>query len=148
MPAGTASGHAEQWPRPSRRLLPMPPRRDLTRFWFHGNVLSSSDRKARHGCLCPGARPHGFLIYRTAGIKMMKSFSAWSRPGSEFLTKEIFPGLTPCVRWAKTPLGSLGLAGAASALCGSFLHQQGFVVLFAVEEGDRDETREYVDLVN
>jgi hypothetical protein len=78
----------------------------------------------------------------------MKSFSAWSRPGSEFLTKEIFPGLTPYVRWAKTPLGSLGLAGAASALCGLFLHQQGFVVLFAIEEGDRDETREYVDLVN
>src|SRR5208337_219397 len=55
MPAGTASGHAEQWPRPSRRLLPMPPRRDLTRFWFHGIVLSSADRKARHGCLLPGA---------------------------------------------------------------------------------------------
>jgi hypothetical protein len=35
----------------------------------------------------------------------MKSFSAWSRPpGSESLTKEIFPGLTPYVRWAKTPL--------------------------------------------
>ncbi len=62
----------------------------------------------------------------------MKSFSAWSRPGSEFLTKEIFPGLTPYIRWAKTPLGSLGLAGAASALCGSFLHQQGFVVLVAI----------------
>jgi hypothetical protein len=62
MPAGTASGHAEQWPRPSRRLLPMPPRRDLTRSWFHGIVLSGSDRKARHGCLCPGVRPYGFLI--------------------------------------------------------------------------------------
>jgi len=80
-----------------------------------------------------GARSHGFLIHRTAGIKKkMKSFSAWSRAGSEFLTKEIFPGLTPYVRWAKTPLGSLGLAGAASALCGSFLHQQGFVVLVAI----------------
>jgi|GEM_PF-4040091 len=78
----------------------------------------------------------------------MKGSSAWSCHGSGFLTKEVFPGLTPYVRWARTSLGSLGLAGAASALCGLFLHQQGFVVLFAIEEGDRDETREYVDLVN
>lgn len=50
----------------------------------------------------------------------------------EFLTKELFPGLTPYLRWARTPLGSLVLAGAASALCGLFLHQQGFVVLVAI----------------
>ena len=50
----------------------------------------------------------------------------------EFLTKDIFPGLTPYIRWAGTPLGSLVLAGAASALCGFFLHQQCFVVLIAI----------------
>src|SRR5271157_1648119 len=38
-----------------------------SRFWFHGIVLSSADRKARHGCLCPGARPHGFLLHRDSG---------------------------------------------------------------------------------
>src|SRR5208282_6478963 len=31
-----------------------------SRSWFHGIVLSSSDRKARHGCLCPRER-HGCL---------------------------------------------------------------------------------------
>jgi uncharacterized protein (DUF58 family) len=50
----------------------------------------------------------------------------------KFLSREFLPGVTPYVRWAKTPLGCLGLAALASGMCGTFLHQQGFVVLFGV----------------
>ena len=48
------------------------------------------------------------------------------------LTRDFFPGLTPYVRWLRTPLGSLGSAAVASCLCGMFLHPQGFVVGFGV----------------
>ena len=49
-----------------------------------------------------------------------------------FLTHDRFPGMIPYLRWARTPLGSLGLAMVASGLCGMFLHPQGFVVSFGV----------------
>ncbi|MGP0067629.1 MAG: DUF58 domain-containing protein [Isosphaeraceae bacterium] len=48
------------------------------------------------------------------------------------LTQDFFPAITPYIRWARTPLGSLGLAALASGLCGMFLHPQGFVVGFGV----------------
>lgn len=73
-----------------------------------------------------------FLSIPTVGFNEMESFPVFHALRGEFLTTEILPGLTPYFRWAKTPLGSLGLAGAASALCGLFLHQQGFVVLVAI----------------
>jgi uncharacterized protein (DUF58 family) len=50
----------------------------------------------------------------------------------KFLSREFLPGVTPYIRWAKTPLGCLGLAALASGMCGTFLHPQGFVVLFVV----------------
>jgi uncharacterized protein (DUF58 family) len=48
------------------------------------------------------------------------------------LTRDFLPGLTPYVRWLKTPLGSLGSAAVASLLCGLFLHPHGFVVFFGL----------------
>jgi uncharacterized protein (DUF58 family) len=48
------------------------------------------------------------------------------------LTHDFFPVISPYIRWARTPLGSLGLAALASVLCGMFLHPQGFVVGFGV----------------
>jgi len=68
----------------------------------------------------------------TVGLNEMEGFPVFRALRGEFLTQEILPGLTRYFRWAKTPLGSLGLAGAASGLCGLFLHQQGFVVLVAI----------------
>jgi uncharacterized protein (DUF58 family) len=50
----------------------------------------------------------------------------------KFLNRDFLPGVTRYVRWARTPLGCLGLAALASGLCGTFLHPQGFVVLFGV----------------
>ncbi len=50
----------------------------------------------------------------------------------EFFRQEILPGFTPYLRWTRTALGGLALAGVASALCGLFLHQQGFMVLVAI----------------
>ena len=50
----------------------------------------------------------------------------------EILTRVLFPGLERFRRWMRTPLGSLGLAAAAAALCGLFLHPQGFVVFFGI----------------
>lgn len=47
-------------------------------------------------------------------------------------TRGFLSGLSRSVRWARTPLGSLGLAAVVSALCGMFLHPQGFVVGFGV----------------
>ena len=51
---------------------------------------------------------------------------------AEPLTRDVLPALAPYVRWLKTPLGSLGSAAVASALCGLFLHPQGFVVFFGL----------------
>ena len=52
--------------------------------------------------------------------------------GGELLTRDFLPGVTPYIRWLKTPLGSLSLAAAASTLCGMFLHPQGFLVTLGV----------------
>ncbi len=57
---------------------------------------------------------------------------AWLTNRGEILTRDFLPGLTPYVRWLRTPLGSLGSAAVASALCGLFLHPQGFVVFFGL----------------
>src|ERR1700730_714040 len=43
------------------------------------------------------------------------------------LTRDYFPVVNPWIRRVGTPLGSLGLATIASALCGLVLHPQGFV---------------------
>ena len=48
------------------------------------------------------------------------------------LTQEIVPGLSPYVRWLRTPLASLGSAAVASFLCGMFLHPQGFILAFGI----------------
>jgi uncharacterized protein (DUF58 family) len=50
----------------------------------------------------------------------------------ENLTRAFDPGLAPYVRWLRTPLAALILAGTAAALCGLFLHAQGFVVFFGI----------------
>jgi uncharacterized protein (DUF58 family) len=48
------------------------------------------------------------------------------------LTRDYFPVVNPWIRRVGTPLGSLGLATIASALCGLVLHPQGFVVCFVL----------------
>lgn len=50
----------------------------------------------------------------------------------EIVTHDYFPGVNPLVRWMGTPLGSLGLAAIAAALCGVVLHPQGFAVCFGL----------------
>lgn len=42
--------------------------------------------------------------------------------------RAMLPRLSAGFHWIRTPLGSLGLAALVSALCGVFLHPQGFVV--------------------
>ena len=49
-----------------------------------------------------------------------------------WLDHDFLPRISPYVdRW-RTPLGVLILAGAASSLCGMFLHPQGFVLFFGL----------------
>jgi hypothetical protein len=62
----------------------------------------------------------------------MKRASSLLRDGRRIVVRDMVPRLAALLRAARTPLGCLVMAGAASALCGFFLHAQGFVVLFAV----------------
>ncbi|QEH32510.1 hypothetical protein OJF2_09870 [Aquisphaera giovannonii] len=52
--------------------------------------------------------------------------------GGEALGRALLGGVASRVRSVKAPLGGLAFAAAAAALCGTFLHPQGFAAFFAV----------------
>src|SRR5208337_994770 len=110
----------------------MPPRRHLIESRFDEIVYSRARRKGMAWMPLPWTYRTESFSNGTVGLNEMEGFPVFRALRGEFLTQEILPGLTPYFRWARTPLGSLELAGAGSALCGLFLHQQGFVVLLAI----------------
>jgi uncharacterized protein (DUF58 family) len=60
---------------------------------------------------------------------MKPSTPRWVVRLGEVLTHDYFPSVDPyLLDWARKPLGALGLAAGAAALCGIFLHPHGFVV--------------------
>src|ERR1700686_2498487 len=64
---------------------------------------------------------------------MNQAQQSWVAKAGRILTHEYFPTLDPYLfGWARTPLGTLGLAATAAALCGIFLHPHAFILLFAI----------------
>src|SRR5437762_1884358 len=54
----------------------------------------------------------------------------WLARLGEVLTRDYCPSIDPyLLDWTRTPLGILGIAAVASALCGAFLHPNGYVLL-------------------
>jgi uncharacterized protein (DUF58 family) len=54
------------------------------------------------------------------------------RSSPEWLSREYFPAVDRFLGWARTPVGALIAAAIAAALCGIFLHPNGFVVFLAI----------------
>jgi uncharacterized protein (DUF58 family) len=48
------------------------------------------------------------------------------------LSDEVWPAAERCLRWVRNPLAVLSLSLIVSALCGLFLHPQGFVLTFGL----------------
>jgi len=57
--------------------------------------------------------------------------SPWRSRFDRFV-RRVPPRLGLLLRWVRTPLGCLVLVGMASALCGLYLHERGFVAFFCV----------------
>jgi uncharacterized protein (DUF58 family) len=71
---------------------------------------------------------------KTPDRAMTSPFAAprWLARLGEMLTREHFSRYERYLRWARKPLTVLALAAIASALCGLFLHPQGFVLSFGL----------------
>ena len=135
MPAGIASGHAEQWPRPSRRLLPMPPRRDLIESRFDEIVYSRAKRKGKAWMPLPWGPSARVSDPSDSGNKKHAEHFI---PIWDDWTHRLQVGVF---------LREGNLTAYRRMKARVFRDRLEFLK-HAVEEGDRDETREYIGLVN